>query len=156
MWVCYFPIGILGQVWYLIVLIPDICILTYFEPAAPRSRFKHSATEPLCSFDTLVWGSFVIYLILYMYMYVLLLDNYLGLEGRTFCLGCVHDHASVFAGLCSYFLTYSIRRQYYRIKHRGRIMAMLVRCRRIVWLLPLGLHLFLLKTKQMFKRLTLL
>ena len=28
--VCHFPIGILGQVWYLIVSIPDICTLTYF------------------------------------------------------------------------------------------------------------------------------
>ena len=32
LWVCYFPIGILGQVWYLIVLIPDLCTLSYFEP----------------------------------------------------------------------------------------------------------------------------
>ena len=29
LWVCHFPIGILG-VWYLIVLIPDLCTLTYF------------------------------------------------------------------------------------------------------------------------------
>ena len=30
--VCHFPISILGQVWYLIVLIPDICpILTFRE-----------------------------------------------------------------------------------------------------------------------------
>ena len=29
--VCHFPIGILGQVWYLIVSIPDRCILTYFH-----------------------------------------------------------------------------------------------------------------------------
>ena len=28
--VCHFSIGILGQVWYLIVLIPDLCTLTYF------------------------------------------------------------------------------------------------------------------------------
>ena len=28
--VCYFPIGILGQVWYLIISIPDLCTLTYF------------------------------------------------------------------------------------------------------------------------------
>ena len=28
--VCYFPIGILGQVWYLIVSIPDLCTLSYF------------------------------------------------------------------------------------------------------------------------------
>ena len=26
----YFPIGILSQVWYLIVLIPDLCTLTYY------------------------------------------------------------------------------------------------------------------------------
>ena len=26
---CHFPIGILGQVWFLIVLIPDLCTLTY-------------------------------------------------------------------------------------------------------------------------------
>ena len=31
MWVCHFPIGILGQVWYLIVSIPDLCTLTYFD-----------------------------------------------------------------------------------------------------------------------------
>ena len=28
LWVCHFPIGILGQVWYLIVSIPDLCNLT--------------------------------------------------------------------------------------------------------------------------------
>ena len=27
--VCLFPISILGQVWYLIVSIPDLCTLTY-------------------------------------------------------------------------------------------------------------------------------
>ena len=27
---CHFPIGILGQVWYLIVSFPDLCNLTYF------------------------------------------------------------------------------------------------------------------------------
>ena len=30
LWVCYFPIGVQGQVWYLIVSIPDLCTLTYF------------------------------------------------------------------------------------------------------------------------------
>ena len=30
LWVCHFPIGILGQVWSLIVSIPDLCTLTYF------------------------------------------------------------------------------------------------------------------------------
>ena len=28
--VCHFPIGILGQVLYLIISIPDLCTLTYF------------------------------------------------------------------------------------------------------------------------------
>ena len=27
---CYFPIDILGKVWYLIVSIPDLCLLSYF------------------------------------------------------------------------------------------------------------------------------
>ena len=31
LWVCHFPIGILGQVWYLIVSIPDLCnLITLF------------------------------------------------------------------------------------------------------------------------------
>ena len=30
LWVCHFPIGILGQVWYLIASIPDLRTLTYF------------------------------------------------------------------------------------------------------------------------------
>ena len=37
LWVCYFPIGILGQVLYLIVSIPDLCTLTYMYM---YSRFK--------------------------------------------------------------------------------------------------------------------
>ena len=29
---CHFPIGILGQVWYLIVSIPDLCnLITFFD-----------------------------------------------------------------------------------------------------------------------------
>ena len=43
LWVCHFPIGILGQVWYLIVSIPDLCNLTYFgmtvDPAPHRGNF---------------------------------------------------------------------------------------------------------------------
>ena len=31
LWVCHFPIGILGQVWYLIVSIPDLCNLITFS-----------------------------------------------------------------------------------------------------------------------------
>ena len=33
------PIGILGQVWFLIVSIPDLCTLTYFEHFAGQARF---------------------------------------------------------------------------------------------------------------------
>ena len=49
LWVCHFPIGILGQVWYLIVSIPDLCSLTYFYITLIKSyvhcnriRFKNS------------------------------------------------------------------------------------------------------------------
>ena len=35
---CHFPIGILGQVWYLIVSIPGLCTLTYF--ACSYNRLK--------------------------------------------------------------------------------------------------------------------
>ena len=31
LWRCHFPIGMLGQVWCLIVLIPDLCPLSYFH-----------------------------------------------------------------------------------------------------------------------------
>ena len=34
---CHFPIGILGQMWYLIVSIPDLCTLTYSEDNESRS-----------------------------------------------------------------------------------------------------------------------
>ena len=27
---CHFPYGVLGQVWYLIASIPDLCLLSYF------------------------------------------------------------------------------------------------------------------------------
>ena len=36
-----FPCGILGQVWYLIVSIPDLCCLSYFKPlAAEQQKMK--------------------------------------------------------------------------------------------------------------------
>ena len=38
--VCHFPIGILGQVWYLIVSIPDLCNLTYFGGRFCLKNFK--------------------------------------------------------------------------------------------------------------------
>ena len=33
-----FPCGILGQVWYLIVSIPDLCLLTYFVTSGPDEQ----------------------------------------------------------------------------------------------------------------------
>ena len=44
LWVCHFPIGILGQVWYLIVSIPDLCNLTYFsmESQPQNPEFKNN------------------------------------------------------------------------------------------------------------------
>ena len=35
----HFPIGILGQVWFLIVSIPDLCTLTYFYSCNANSSF---------------------------------------------------------------------------------------------------------------------
>ena len=47
LWVCHFPIGILGQVWYLIVSIPDLCNLTYFYDAAILTRcYTQHALRP--------------------------------------------------------------------------------------------------------------
>ena len=46
LWACHFPIGILGQVWYLIVSIPDHCTLTYFHIVI----IMHSCGS--CNFDT--------------------------------------------------------------------------------------------------------
>ena len=37
LWSCHFPIGVLGQVWCLIVSIPDLCPLSYFGTLAIHS-----------------------------------------------------------------------------------------------------------------------
>ena len=41
-----FLCGILGQMWYLILSIPDLCCLSYFGGNTSRSRFVF--TKPLC------------------------------------------------------------------------------------------------------------
>ena len=33
LWVCRFPVGVLGRVWCLIVSIPDLCTITYLTTA---------------------------------------------------------------------------------------------------------------------------
>ena len=42
LWVCHFPIGILGQVWYLIVSIPDLCNLITLDNLNTRQRSYHN------------------------------------------------------------------------------------------------------------------
>ena len=50
LWVCHFPIGILGQVWYLIVLIPDLCTLTYFDTVTCAEKY-----EGFCTLSHGIW-----------------------------------------------------------------------------------------------------
>ena len=41
LWVCHFPFGFLGQVWYMMFLIPELCTLTYFgRPHIPNATYK--------------------------------------------------------------------------------------------------------------------
>ena len=49
-----FPISILGQVWYLIVLIPDLCTLTYFDLpgiALRQTKMRSLRITPNTSFQ---------------------------------------------------------------------------------------------------------
>ena len=48
--VWHFPIGILGEVWYLIVSIPDLCTLTYFVsiPDLYLPLYFHKVRIKLC------------------------------------------------------------------------------------------------------------
>ena len=36
-----FPCGILGQVWYLIVSFPDLCLLSYYKCTKHKSKLKY-------------------------------------------------------------------------------------------------------------------
>ena len=54
---CYFvafPCGILGQVWHLIVLIPDLCRLAYFELHLLTKclNYDHMSAERLQNFES--------------------------------------------------------------------------------------------------------
>ena len=48
---CYFPIDILGQVWCLIVSIPDLCPLSYFTIWPPSGLWKRTQIWPLVAKD---------------------------------------------------------------------------------------------------------
>ena len=51
--VCHFPIGILGQVWYLIVSIPDLCTLTYliYIMSEANIDLEHADTRIIRNID---------------------------------------------------------------------------------------------------------
>ena len=42
-----FPCGALGQVWYLFVSIPDLCILSYFVVLSLHLPFESNTDEPV-------------------------------------------------------------------------------------------------------------
>ena len=48
-----FPCGVLGQVWYLIVTIPDLCLLTYFDCIVPIDISQRYVVSKHCVFKTL-------------------------------------------------------------------------------------------------------
>ena len=45
-----YPIGILGQVWLLIVSIPDLCTLTYFDSKLPRCYESMEIHLDICAY----------------------------------------------------------------------------------------------------------
>ena len=56
-----FPFGILGQVWYLIVSIPDLCILTFFYLHAIKvAIWKKNASELETLILLLYWDGILI------------------------------------------------------------------------------------------------
>ena len=61
-----FPIGILGQVWYLIVSIPDLCALTYFG-----WRINLAADEFYCNIQILPLYVFAVCMLRYICINVL-------------------------------------------------------------------------------------
>ena len=50
LWVYYFPIGILSQVWYLFVSIPDLCSLSYLAVDWGNLIFAGTMVDKLCEF----------------------------------------------------------------------------------------------------------
>ena len=46
--IVFLPCGVLGQVWYLIVLIPDLCLLTYFVEQNRKKIHIFFTADYLC------------------------------------------------------------------------------------------------------------
>ena len=42
-----FPYGVLGQVWYLIVSIPDLCLFSYYEKTSVHKYSEHFSLSVL-------------------------------------------------------------------------------------------------------------
>ena len=57
LWVCHFPIGILGQVWYLIVSIPDLCTLTYFDETVLFFKFPAGWPQEYTELEKVIYES---------------------------------------------------------------------------------------------------
>ena len=53
-----FPCGILGQVWYLIVSIPDLCHLSYYDHPIIANQDHPKVVSLLCFFMLVVLVSF--------------------------------------------------------------------------------------------------
>ena len=54
LWVCRFPVGVLGRVWYLIVSIPDLCTFPYFViPTSPLFQMWSKNICLVCMKDPL-------------------------------------------------------------------------------------------------------
>ena len=49
-------IGILGQVWYLIVSIPDLCNLTYFAPWSTKEVAYKTLARPKLQYAAPIWS----------------------------------------------------------------------------------------------------
>ena len=80
LWVCHFPIGILGQVWYLIVSIPDLCTITYF----------YSTVDPL---HDRLW--FVMIDITFVFIYIAWSYRIILAHQIRFSTGFTHSHIPV-------------------------------------------------------------
>ena len=103
LWVCHFPIGILGRVWYLIVSIPDLCNLTYLDARKPvfigLQTIKAQTSLPICA----VWSAPL--------LFAYLIVSYLNL------LSCYMQNPNFLASLCSWAglfqSTFLVRRPIY-------------------------------------------
>ena len=60
LWVCHFPIGILGQVWYLIVSIPDLCTLTYSDCRLRVHKLDTASSNTIVEIDHEIVSSVIL------------------------------------------------------------------------------------------------